>query len=70
VGAAGTEAQSTTVGKTETLPRKLMNWGKVFAWAVVSLDAAASIGYAYRGDWKRGILWACWSLGTAMVTIQ
>ena len=46
-----------------------MNWGEVLAWAVVVLDGGAAVGYLLAGDWKRATLWACWSLGTVMVTI-
>lgn len=39
------------------------------AWAVITLDGSAGLGYFIAGDWKRGLLWWCWGLGTYMVTI-
>lgn len=39
------------------------------AYSVITLDTSASIGYFISGDWKRGILWFCWGLGTYMVTL-
>jgi hypothetical protein len=45
------------------------NWGNILAWIVVTVDGGASIGYSIVGDWKRSVLWFCWGLGTAMVTL-
>ena len=41
----------------------------ILAWSVVTIDFGAAIGYTIAGDYKKGILWACWGLGTMMVTI-
>ena len=46
-----------------------MNWGKVFAWAIILLSVAAAVGYACAGDWRRAGYWACGAGLTFSVTV-
>lgn len=41
----------------------------VFPFAVIGLSAAASIPYAFNGDWRRSIFWLCAAILNLMVTI-
>jgi hypothetical protein len=44
-----------------------MNWGKILTWAMAVLCLAASVGYFWQGDWKRGVYFVlCTGLNTVM----
>lgn len=34
-----------------------MNWGKVFAWGIITLSLIAAVGYALQRDWRRSFYW-------------
>jgi hypothetical protein len=38
------------------------NWGRFFALSVSALQAAAGIGYFFRGNIRMGALWSLWAI--------
>ena len=47
-----------------------INWGNAVIDAAILLDIAASIGYAYAGDWKKSLYWLFCTGITVIVRIM
>ena len=46
-----------------------MSTGKLLAWAMIVLAAAASVAYAAQGDWRRAVYWIAASVLQVAVTV-
>lgn len=46
-----------------------MTPNQLFPFTVAVLCAAASGIYLYQGNWKLGIIWACWSVADVVVAL-
>jgi hypothetical protein len=45
-----------------------MNYGKMFAWLLVTLDIVAAGGYAIQHDWREMLYWFFFACIQASVT--
>jgi hypothetical protein len=34
-----------------------MNYGRIFAWVIVTMNFCAAAGYAIRHDWRLSLYW-------------